>query len=99
MNQEEMTVSFKDDSGSIVTITRDNVVNVIAPDAQLNDVEVSQFLNMCKYLKLNPFTKEVFIIKHSGSPATFIESFHSFLKRAERNQNFDGYDVTVEGNI
>ncbi|MGC8721027.1 MAG: hypothetical protein ACP5SB_00390 [Caldisericaceae bacterium] len=38
MNQEEMTVSFKDDSGSIVTITRDNVVNVIAPDESLQKV-------------------------------------------------------------
>jgi hypothetical protein len=54
---------------------------------------------MCKYLRLNPFLKEIYLIKYKDSPATFVISYQTLLKRAEENKNFDGYETEVKGEI
>ncbi|WP_404327852.1 phage recombination protein Bet [Companilactobacillus paralimentarius] len=53
--------------------------------------ETMMFLSLCKYQKLNPFTKEAYIIKFGNSPAQIIVSKEAFMKRAEANPNFDGF--------
>lgn len=94
---KELVVAYNDEKGQEIKLTGSDIVEYISTDSSVTEKEVVQFLNMCKYLKLNPFLKEIYLIKYKGSPATFVVSYQSFLKRAEENPNFDGYETTIEG--
>ena len=94
---DNLAVQYKDGAGNSVRLTREEVAKYISTDPSVTEKEVFAFLNLCKYLKLNPFLREVYLIKYKGAPATFVVSYQTLLKRAERNENFDGYDVKVEG--
>lgn len=57
--------------------------------------EVLSFLELCKFRGLNPYTREIFLIKYSGRPATTIVSKDAFLSRATSNSDFDGLQAGV----
>jgi phage recombination protein Bet len=96
---KELAVSYSDEKGQEIKLTEDDVIKYISTDESVTEKEVVQFLNMCKYLKLNPFLKEIYLIKYKDSPATFVISYQTLLKRAEENKNFDGYETEVKGEV
>ena len=96
---KELAVAYSDEKGQEIKLTGEDVVKYISTDESVTEKEVVQFLNMCKYLKLNPFLKEIYLIKYKGAPGTFVVSYQALLKRAEENPNFDGYETQIEGKI
>ena len=96
---KELAVNYNDEKGQEIKLTASDIVEYISTDSSVTEKEVVQFLNMCKYLKLNPFLKEIYLIKYKDSPATFVISYQTLLKRAEENKNFDGYETEVKGEI
>ena len=96
---KEIAVSYSDEKGQEIKLTGEDVIKYISTDESVTEKEVVQFLNMCKYLKLNPFLKEIYLIKYKGTPGTFVVSYQALLKRAEENPNFDGYETQMEGKI
>jgi phage recombination protein Bet len=96
---KELAVAYSDEKGQEIKLTGHDVVEYISTDSSVTEKEVVQFLNMCKYLKLNPFLKEIYLIKYKDSPATFVISYQTLLKRAEENKNFNGYETEVKGEI
>jgi phage recombination protein Bet len=96
---KELAVSYSDEKGQEIKLTEDDVIKYISTDESVTEKEVVQFLSMCKYLRLNPFLKEIYLIKYKDSPATFVISYQTLLKRAEENKNFDGYETEVKGEI
>ena len=96
---KELAVTYSDEKGQEIKLTGQDVVEYISTDSSVTEKEVVQFLNMCKYLKLNPFLKEIYLIKYKDSPATFVISYQTLLKRAEENKNFNGYETEVKGEI
>jgi len=96
---KELAVAYSDEKGQEIKLTASDIVEYISTDSSVTEKEVVQFLNMCKYLKLNPFLKEIYLIKYKDSPATFVISYQTLLKRAEENVNFDGYETEVKGEI
>lgn len=72
-------------TGSIVKnyLTRGNEV--------VSDQEVVMFINLCKYQKLNPFLNEAYLVKFKGSPAQIITSKEAYMKKAERNEDYEGF--------
>ena len=96
---KELAVAYSDEKGQEIKLTTDDVIKYISTDESVTEKEVFTFLNMCKYLKLNPFLKEIYLIKYKDSPATFVISYQTLLKRAEENVNFDGYETEVKGEI
>jgi phage recombination protein Bet len=96
---KELAVVYSDEKGQEIKLTASDIVEYISTDSSVTEKEVVQFLNMCKYLKLNPFLKEIYLIKYKDSPATFVISYQTLLKRAEENKNFDGYETEVKGEI
>jgi len=96
---KELAVNYSDEKGQEIKLTASDIVEYISTDSSVTEKEVVQFLNMCKYLKLNPFLKEIYLIKYKDSPATFVISYQTLLKRAEENKNFDGYETEVKGEI
>jgi len=96
---KELAVSYSDEKGQEIKLTASDIVEYISTDSSVTEKEVFTFLNMCKYLKLNPFLKEIYLIKYKDSPATFVISYQTLLKRAEENVNFNGYETEVKGEI
>ena len=94
---EALEVTYKDERGENISLTKEDVAKIVSTDEAVTEKEVFTFLKMCQYLKLNPFLKEIYLIKYKGTPATFIVSYQALLKRAEGNENFDGYETKVEG--
>lgn len=73
-------------------IVRNYLVN---GNGQISDQEVVYFINLCKSQGLNPFIKDCYLIKYGTSPAQMVVSKDVFLKRAERNSEFDGLDAGI----
>jgi phage recombination protein Bet len=96
---KELAVAYSDEKGQEIKLTASDIVEYISTDSSVTEKEVFTFLNMCKYLKLNPFLKEIYLIKYKDSPATFVISYQTLLKRAEKNKNFNGYETEVKGEI
>lgn len=82
---QHMVVSFAD------------VRNFICPKA--TDAECKIFLETCKQYKLNPFTKEAYLIhydnKNDDTASTIVLGKNCYMQMAERNPNFDGFEAGV----
>lgn len=82
---QHMVVSFAD------------VRNFICPKA--TDAECKIFLETCKHYKLNPFTKEAYLIrydnKNDDTASTIVLGKNCYMQMAERNPNFDGFEAGV----
>lgn len=57
--------------------------------------EVIMFMNLCKFSGLNPWAKEAYLIKYGNEPATMVVAKEAYLKRADQNENFDGYETGI----
>lgn len=67
----------------------------------VTDQEVNYFVHLCRGQGLNPFLKEIYLIKFGQQPATFVVSKEAFLKRAEANPQYDGAEsgiIVMNGN-
>lgn len=63
---------------------------LVSGGGNVTDSEVMMFLSLCKFQHLNPFLKEVHLIKFGNSPATMVVGKDVFTKRARRNADFAG---------
>lgn len=61
----------------------------------VTDQEVNYFVHLCRGQGLNPFLKEIYLIKFGQQPATFVVSKEAFLKRAEANPQYDGSESGI----
>lgn len=84
VNGEDVTLS--------PSIVRDYLTN---GNGNVTDQEIVYFLNLCKYQKLNPLTKEVYLVKYGNQPATIITGKDALLKRAMRNPKYAGHQAGV----
>lgn len=57
--------------------------------------EAFNFMQLCRYNSLNPFLGEAYIIKFGNQPADMIVSKDAFMKRAERQPAYKGFDAGV----
>lgn len=61
----------------------------------ITDEEAIVFLNLCKNAGLNPWLREAYCIKYGTEPATMVTGKEAFLKRAESNPDYDGFEAGV----
>lgn len=58
--------------------------------------EVVMFMNLCRFQHLNPWLKEAYLIKYSqNDPAALVTGKDAFLKRAEGEENYDGFKAGI----
>ena len=86
-------VKFENDAGLQIQVTSDDVRNYFCPNA--TEKEVGLFLALCQSQRLNPWTRDVYLIKYGSSPATMVTGKDAFLKRAESNPNYEGFEAGV----
>lgn len=91
-------VKFESATGQPVKFTADEVRARLCPS--VTDKELAFTMALCQAQKLNPFTKDVYIIKYGDGPASIVTSKDTFTKRAQANPRFEGMEagVTVVNN-
>lgn len=70
---------------------------LVSGEASLvTDAEVIMFMQLCRFQGLNPFLREAYLIKYSGSePATLVTGKDTFTKRATRIRECQGWNAGV----
>lgn len=61
----------------------------------VTDQEVMMFLKICESQKLNPFTRDAYLVKYGNQAASIITGKDAFMKRAENNQNYNGFKAGI----
>ncbi len=62
------------------------------------DAELALAFMVCKQQNLNPLAGDVHLVKYAANQKLqIIVSKYAFLKRAERNKNYDGFKAWTEG--
>lgn len=84
-------------NGEQVTLTPNTVRNylVSGDKERVTLQEIVMFINLCKFTGLNPWLKEAYCIKYGNEPATLVVGKDAFFKRAESNENYDGFDAGI----
>lgn len=88
---------YQDPNGNEITLTPAIVKAYVSTDAGVSDKEVMMFMKLCEHQKLNPFLREIYLVKYGTSPATFVTGKETFLKRAKRDPNYAGHKVWSDG--
>ena len=95
-------VKFESESGQLVQFGANDVKQRLCPN--IEDKELALVMALCQQQRLNPFTKDVYIIKYGNSPASIVTSKEVFTKRANANPNYEGFEAGVtfidrQGNV
>lgn len=86
-------VKFTDDGGQAIQVTADDVRRTFCANA--TDQEVQQFLALCATQRLNPWTKEAYLVKYGSGPASILTSRSAIQKRADANPDYEGTELGV----
>jgi phage recombination protein Bet len=94
MSTNEMTV-FKTDHGD-VELSPQTVRNYLVPaDSKVTDQEIKLFIELCKYQMLNPFIREVYLVKYGNYPTSMVTGKEVFTKRAQADERFQGIQAGI----
>ena len=93
MTNTNEIVKFTDERGQMVQFSADDIRARLCPN--IDDKELALVLGLCKSQRLNPFNKDVYIIKYGNSPASIVTSKEVFTKRANANPDFEGFDAGI----
>ena len=95
MNGQTETSLVKASETAAIALTPETVLRYV--NAMATGQEIALFLNQCAMFGLNPFKREIYLIKYSPKdPATFVVGYEVYLKRAERTKNWAGLESGTE---
>ena len=67
----------------------------------LTEQQTKQFLAVAGTFGLNPWKREVYAVtfknKDGGTEMSIVTGYETYIKRAEMNPNYDGYEITWKG--
>ena len=86
-------VKYTDERGQLVQFTAEEVRQRLCPN--IDDKELALVMGLCQAQNLNPFTKDVYIIKYGNSPASIVTGKEVFTKRATAKQAYQGFEAGV----
>lgn len=92
-NMSNDIVKYESADGQMVNFTAQEVKDRLCPN--IGDKELSMVIALCQAQKLNPFTKDVHIVKYGDNPAQIITSKEVFSKRANANKDYEGFEAGV----
>ena len=76
-----------------------NNVRKVTSENYPADAECKIFLETCKQYRLNPFTKEAYLIHYDNNseetPSTIVLGKNCYLQMAERHPSYDGFEAGV----
>lgn len=95
MNNELMNVEYEV-NGNVINLDVNAVQQFVTKgNGEISQSEAVNFLQLCKHQGLNPFLNEAYLIKFGNQPAQQVVGKEAYMKRAGRNENFDGYEAGI----
>lgn len=92
-------VEYKADNGQDIRVTEQDVRDLMAANGNamenVTSQEVKMFLRLCQSQRLNPFTRDAYIVKYGNQPASVIAGKDAFVKRATRNKKYRGHEAGI----
>ena len=82
-----------EENGQVVQFGAEDVKQRLCPN--IDDNELALVMALCQAQKLNPFTKDVYVIKYGNSPASIVTSKEVFTKRANAHPDYEGFEAGV----
>ena len=88
---ENKSIAKREDK---LTVTFEDVKNYLCPNAASQ--EISLFLKTAQSMGLNPFAREIYLIKYGADqPAAIVIAIDAFLKASESNPQYDGHEAGI----
>ena len=86
-------ITYKLSNGETVSLNEAVVRKLANNNPNITQGEISLFLELCKYQKLNPFVGEAYLVKYdSTKPASRVVSLSAFARIADEQPTFDGME-------
>jgi len=97
-------IKYKDMNDNEIELSPSIIRQYLCPGnegkpSSVTDPEIMMFMKLCQHQNLNPFLREVYLIKYGTQKATMVTGIETFLKRASHNQKYRGHEVTCEGQV
>ena len=86
-------VKYQDENGALVQFSAEDVKAYICPT--ITDSELALVMALCQQQNLNPFTKDVYVVKYGNAPASIVTGKEVFTKRANANKAYKGFEAGV----
>ena len=80
-------------TGADVELSVAEIKRTICPKA--TDQEAANFLQLCRYMGLNPFVRDAYLIKYGDQAASMVVGKDAFCKRADAHPQFAGMESGV----
>ncbi len=91
----EQIVEYKIDNLN-VRLSRDIIRReLVSGGGSVTDGEVAHFMTLCYAHKLNPFLREIYLVKYGTSPAAAVVAKGGFLKKADSIPEYAGFKAGV----
>ena len=88
-------VKYQAENGNDIALSLDTVRRYVAGNENVTEQEFMNFAALCKAHKLDPFIRECYLIKYGNQPAQMQVGKDAYLKRAARNERFEGYEAGI----
>lgn len=80
---------------SKLELTFENIKLYCDPSGKASRHEIMNFLQLCVNQGLNPFIKDAYLIKYGNYPAQMVVSKDAFLKKAEDESDYEGFEAGI----
>lgn len=97
----------KENTTALATVSEDNKVTqellldyLKTMNKGLTAQQTKQFLAVASAFGLNPWKREIYAVTFKGKNGTemsVVTGYETYIKRAEANPNYDGYDIEFKG--
>lgn len=91
----EKMIVYKDLQGTEIKLSSKIIKTYLIDNKNISDSEINYFLALCKARQLNPFIKDVYLIKYNDKPAQIVVSKDALEKRALKNPMYDGKKIGI----
>jgi len=82
---------------TLIPLTAANIIQYVNDKASKEEVVI--FLNLCQVFQLNPFKREIYLIKYDPKDkAAYVVGYESYLKRADRTHRWSGMESGTTDN-
>lgn len=86
-------VTYQVSGGQEVTLTNTAIRQLTNDNKFITDGEIELFINLCKFQRLNPFTREAYLVKYDNSkPAQMVTALGAFMRIADEQPTYDGIE-------
>lgn len=97
----------KENTAALATVSEENKVTqellldyLKTMNKGLTEQQTKQFLAVAGTFGLNPWKREIYAVTFKGKYGTemsVVTGYETYIKRAEANPNYDGYDIEFKG--